>query len=143
MPRITIERFQEGDLVSKGNEHGKVVTCTNRQTGEQFVMVWIQDGPRKNTREYPRHGWIVELDWSPDGPRAICSDCEREFRRPTVEEDGVRQIFCRQCQRQLDATNDARAANAGSLGETIRGRDWRRSHNPAAETLPGDGEGRR
>lgn len=119
-----VEPFQEGDEVVKGDERGRIVMVANRSTGELFPLVWIQHGPRKHQREYPRLGWTVELDWSTDGPRAQCAECEREFRRPVPEADGVREVFCQSCTKAMERANRGRARHAGSLGEAARARDW-------------------
>jgi len=71
--------FQIGDTVVKGDEMGRVIDLQNRSTGERFLMVWIMSGPRKNQREYPRHGWTVVLDYPEGTVPTMCTHCERGF----------------------------------------------------------------
>lgn len=90
-------KFIEHDRVLKylGNavEHGVVVQAMNRATREFFLIVWIEDGPRKNTREYTSKGWRPLIDWD-DGPGHLscrCRECERLFRSP------LERPLCRTC----------------------------------------------
>jgi hypothetical protein len=88
-------RFLEHDRVVKylghAVEHGIVVKALNRLTREYFPIVWIVDGPRKDTREYTSKGWRPVIDWEPQHLACRCQECGREFRAPK------HLPFCRTC----------------------------------------------
>lgn len=93
MPRE--DRFREGDVVTKGDETGRVVQLRNRRTGEPFLTVWIHSGPRKNQREYPWKGWTPRLDHGTNEGTKYCANCRREFAGERLE------VLCRTCVRPM------------------------------------------
>lgn len=104
--------YCDGDRLEDGQGNvGYVRECTNGSTGVKFFKVYVSVGPRK--------GWHIPetfgpppIDWSPDGPRTVCADCERVFHGGN-DESGLRRLWCRLCERQREASERRQGQDAG------------------------------
>lgn len=113
MPRVDIERYQDGDRVTVADGSiGYVRKCHNQKTHELFLKVLLTEGPSKG-QWVPCWKTQPVLDWSTDGRKDRCADCSREFRVPT-QRHAIRQIFCRSCARILEGRTAQQERDADS-----------------------------
>lgn len=140
MPRPDVPLYQEGDrLVDAAGNVGYVRNCKGARG--PYMRVYVTSGALKGTWHWPEKFAPPSLDWEQNGPRAVCSECEREFCGG-LDECGLRRIFCRQCEAQQDAA-ERRAAQADAAAPSV---SFRRIVTPAmrvAEEAAKDIERRR
>lgn len=107
------EKYRELDRVSDGVRLGTVRRCFNRHTRREYLKVKVDDGTWDRCYRFE-----PLLNWTEDGKRAVCVECDRDFKQSQEKE-----LRCRTCARVEEKTEKAMERKAsGDRGRTI---PWR------------------
>lgn len=134
MPIDIQDKFREGDLVTNGENTGRVYRNLNRRTREYFLTVKVTEGPDKvKVWDHLWRGYRPLIDWKDGTVMNECERCDRKFlSRPNVLSTLGNTVvpldsYCTTCAPIGRQIKEQQARDAGSLGESARARDWNAS----------------
>ncbi len=100
--------YCDGDRLEDGQGNvGYVRLCKGG-----YLKLLVTEGPRKGEWIWPEKFATAAIDWSQDGPRTVCADCECVFHGGN-DDMGLRRLWCRSCDRQRDEAERRQGQDAG------------------------------